>query len=268
MIKKGQQLTNCFLIAGVVLGGYSLFVSDPARAQSVEPDLEKEVRLPLPRTPDGGLLVENFESTQVGELPTGWYNRDFTVQITSPEESFKYRYKVVEENGNRYLHYEDTDAHHMNFPLGRRLNLHLEQTPVLSWKWRVNKLPENASEADDKRNDVAASIYVVFDMGKVAFFKKVPKSIRYTWSSTLPKGHESSVFFGNQKIVVVESGEEHLGRWKTFRRNIAEDYRRLFGEEPPERPLAILILSDGNSTGSIADAAYDDIIFYPASIID
>lgn len=240
----------------------------PLTAQSAMSELEKEVRMPLTRTLNGGLLIEDFESTALGELPSGWYNRDFTVKITSSEESFKYRYKVVEENGNRFLYYNDTDAHHMNFPLGRRMNLHLENTPVLSWKWRVSKLPENASEADDKRNDSAASIYVVFDMGKVAFFKKVPKSIRYTWSSTLPKGHESSVFFGNQKIVVVESGDEQLGRWKTFRRNIVDDYRRLFGEEPPERPLAILILSDGNSTGSVAEASYDDLIFYPESVID
>ena len=251
-----------------LVGSTILLPGEWIQAQSKESDLEREVRVPLARTGGGGLLVEDFESTPLGELPSGWYNRDFTVQITSPEESYKYRYEVVEEAGNRFLFYNHTDAHHMNFPLGRRTNLHLEQTPILSWKWRVNKLPENASEMDDKRNDAAASIYVVFDMGKVAFFKKVPKSIRYTWSSTLPKGHESSLFFGNQKIVVVESGVQHLGMWKTFRRNVAEDYRRLFGEEAPERPLAILILSDGNSTGSVAEAAYDDIIFYPDSTVD
>jgi hypothetical protein len=90
--------------------------------------------------------------------------------------------------------------------------------------------------------------------------KKVPKSIRYTWSSTLEEGTELSKFYGNQKIVVVESGSDQKGNWRTFERNIVEDYRRLFGDSPPENPIAILILSDGNSTNSHAKADYDDIM--------
>src|SRR5699024_6740081 len=104
-------------------------------------------------------------------------------------------------------------------------------------------------EDKDALNDVAASIYVVFDMGHV-LFKKVPKSIRYTWSSTLPEGTELSKLFGNQRIIVMGSGEKNIGTWQTFERNIVEDYKRLFGDNPPKRPLAILILSDGDSTDS------------------
>lgn len=255
-----------FLMSYLLISSLVDSTSNRLYAQSQDLELEKEVRAPLQRLPGGGLLIEDFETTDPGDLPSGWYNRDFTVEVVSPEERYKYRYKVVEEDGNRFLHYDHTDAHHLNFPLGKRMNLHLSETPILSWRWRVNKLPEDALETEDKRNDTAASIYVVFDMGKVAFFKRVPKSIRYTWSSTLPKGYESSLFFGNQKIVVVESGEEKLGSWNEFRRNIVEDYRRLFGEEPPARPLAILLLSDGNSTGTVAEAAYDDLLFLPADL--
>ena len=252
-----------FILTGLFSGFTSPDVSQ-LFAQTQQSEIDRDVRLPLQRLPEGGLLVEDFETTLPGDIPSGWYNRDFTVEVISPEERYKYRYQVVEEDGNRFLNYHHTDAHHLNFPLGRRMNLNLSETPILSWKWRVKKLPNNALETDDKRNDTAASIYVVFDMGKVAFFKRVPKSIRYTWSTSLPKGHEASLFFGNQKIVVVESGEEMLGSWKTFERNIVEDYRRLFGEEPPDRPLAILLLSDGNSTESVAEAAYDDLLFLPA----
>ena len=107
-----------------------------------------------------------------------------------------------------------------------------------------------------------AGDYVVFDLGRV-LFKKVPKSIRYTWSSSLPKGKEMSKFFGNQKIVVVGSGSRGTGGWKTFRRDIVEDYKRLFGDDPPETPLAILVLSDGDNTDSVAEADYDDIMLLP-----
>ncbi|MDZ7682594.1 MAG: DUF3047 domain-containing protein [Fodinibius sp.] len=91
----------------------------------------------------------------------------------------------------------------------------------------------------------------------------MPKTIRYTWSSTQKKDWEYSTFYGNQKIVVVESGPERTGQWMTFERNIVEDYKRLFGDKPPENPLAILILSDGNSTNSQVKADYGQIMLKP-----
>tara|TARA_R100000750_G_C2333617_1_gene91199 strand:+ start:67 stop:366 length:300 start_codon:yes stop_codon:yes gene_type:complete len=89
-------------------------------------------------------------------------------------------------------------------------------------------------------------------------FKKVPKTIRYTWSSTLPVGTELSKFYGNQKIIVIGTGNNNQGEWQTFERNIVEDYKRLFGDDPPNKPLALLILSDGNNTKSMVKADYDD----------
>jgi len=121
-------------------------------------------------------------------------------------------------------------------------------------------LPENANEDSSDRNDSVASVYVVFDFGRVALFKKVPKTIRYSWSSTLKEGTVTSKLFGNQNIIVVKSGEEDTGKWVKFERNLVEDYRRVFGDDPPETPLAILILSDGNSTGSYVEADYDDFM--------
>ena len=164
--------------------------------------------------------------------------------------------------GNKYLRYAGTKARHVNFPLKNRPQVNIYKTPILSWRWRVEKLPKGGNEKDDDYNDTAASIYVVFDMGHI-LFKRVPKSIRYTWSSTLKKGTEVSKFFGNQKIIVVESGPSQEGKWITFQRNIVKDYKRLFGEDPPKTPLAILILSDGDNTKSRAIADYDDIMLKP-----
>ncbi|HET8865674.1 MAG TPA: DUF3047 domain-containing protein, partial [Gracilimonas sp.] len=75
-------------------------------------------------------------------------------------------------------------------------------------------------------------------------------------------------FFGNQKIVVVESGEDEMGKWIRFERNIVEDYERLFGDKAPKRPMAILILSDADNTKSTAIADYDDIMLKPAKKTD
>lgn len=214
---------------------------------------------PLREMENGTLVIDDFEDESVGSLPSGWYNRDGKREVTHPAESRLFHYSVQEEDGNKFLHYEHTDARHLNFPLAKRNGLNIFETPVLSWKWRIHKLPEGANEDNNNLNDTAASIYVVFDMGRVALFKKVPKSIRYTWSSTLEEGTMTSKLFGNQKIVVVESGEDEKGEWITLERNIVEDYRRFFGDDPPKKPLAILLLSDGDSTGSMAIADYDEI---------
>ena len=212
---------------------------------------------------DGSVLLEDFEKYSVGTIPSDWYNQkgEHRPYTYNKKDQRGYKYSVQEENGNKFLHYKGQNAKHLNFPLvNKDVNIH--QTPILSWKWRISQVPKGGNEDDDDRNDVAASIYVVFDLGRV-LFKKVPKSIRYTWSSSLPKGKEMSKFFGNQKIVVVGSGSQGTGGWKTFRRNIVEDYKRLFGDDPPETPLAILVLSDGDNTDSVAEADYDDIMLLP-----
>lgn len=219
---------------------------------------------------NGSVLLESFENDSSGELPLGWYDRDGNKKLKNHKESFTsdYRYKVIQESGDKFLRYEGTRAKHINLPLINKdkeniYNINIYETPILSWKVRAHSLPENANEDSSDRNDAVASIYVVFDMGRIALFKKVPKSIRYSWSTTLEEGTETSKLFGNQKIVVVESGYERTGKWVTFERNIVEDYRRLFGDNPPETPLAILILSDGDSTNSFVKADYDDIMLKP-----
>lgn len=208
------------------------------------------------------LVLEDFENERLGALPSEWYDRDGDKRLWEYQEDARdeFKYKIAREDGNQYLNYEGTRAKHINYPLANKDYIDIYETPVLSWKARAWQLPENANEDSDSRNDAVMSIYVVFDFGRVALFKKVPKSIRYTWSTTLEKGTEISKLFGNQKIVVLESGKENQGKWITFERNIVEDYRRLFGDDPPSQPLAILILSDGDSTGSWVKADYDNIL--------
>ncbi|MEX0720791.1 MAG: DUF3047 domain-containing protein [Balneolaceae bacterium] len=212
---------------------------------------------------DGSVLLEDFEADGLEILPSRWYDRDANYRLLEYNKTVKdtYKYRVLKEDGNKFLRYEGQKAMHINLPLANRDNLNIHETPVLSWSWRVFDIPEGANE-DFGKNDVAASIYVVFNFGRV-LFKKVPKSIRYTWSSTLPVGTELSKFYGNQKIVVVASGEDWLGEWITFERNIVEDYERLYGDEAPVTPLAILILSDGDETHNNILADYDDIFLLP-----
>jgi hypothetical protein len=250
--KIGGVLFSCLLIAGAVGNSY---------AQK------------LHKKDNGVIIIDNFQGDTTGHLPYGWYKRDGEKKLInlSAEERSKFHYIIQQNHLNKYLHYEGTEAMHINFPLTNRKKeniyyLNVYQTPILSWKWRVFKLPQGADVEDNSRNDAAASIYVVWDLGHI-LFKKVPKTVRYVWGTSEPKGATFSKFFGNQKIIIVKSGAADEGKWITMQRNIVKDYEHLFGDKPPKFPLAILILSDGNNTNSRVEADYDDIKLKPSKSV-
>ncbi|MGF1669210.1 MAG: DUF3047 domain-containing protein [Balneolaceae bacterium] len=227
----------------------------------IESAYSQEPHTSLPEIGEGVLLIDDFEDDKIGSLPAKWFDQRATKSTLHFDEEYRneYKWKVLEEDGNKFLRYEGNRPKHMNFPLAEVKDLNTYDYSILSWKWRPHVLPEGAREDRNSKNDAVASIYVVWEMKRM-LFQRVPRSVRYTWSSTLDVGSNPTNLFGNQQILVLRSGEEGLGEWHTFERNIVKDYQDLYGENPPERPLAILIFSDASSTKTWAKNDYDDII--------
>jgi Protein of unknown function (DUF3047) len=67
------------------------------------------------------------------------------------------------------------------------------------------------------------------------------------------------------RIVVVESGPARRGTWLRQQRNVAADYRRLFGGTPP-RVGAVAVMIDADDTASSAEATIGDLIFMRGSV--
>ena len=65
-------------------------------------------------------------------------------------------------------------------------------------------------------------------------------------------------------MIAVESGSAQTGRWVVEKRNVLEDYRRVFGTDPPKAG-AIAIMTDTDNTGEEAVAYYGPIRILPAS---
>jgi hypothetical protein len=59
-------------------------------------------------------------------------------------------------------------------------------------------------------------------------------------------------------MLAVRSGDEQAGQWLSEQRDIVADFRRLFGEDPPQAG-AIAIMTDTDNTGAEATAWYGDI---------
>jgi hypothetical protein len=204
-------------------------------------------------------IVEDFEADVLGELPAKWFNRDgdyIPAMLTDSVARQNYPYRIMAENGNKFLRYEGSEARHLMVNVRDLDSLDIEKTPTFSWKWRVWDLPVRGNEDVEARNDVAASVYVLFETSVLG-----PKVLRYTWSTELPALKSVSKNLGRHKILVLQSGSKRKGEWITEKRNLAADYKQFFGGNFSGRPLAILILSDANSTNSFAKADYDDFLF-------
>jgi hypothetical protein len=61
-------------------------------------------------------------------------------------------------------------------------------------------------------------------------------------------------------MFVVESGAGKVNQWVNEERNIFEDYKKAFGQEPP-MISGIAIMTDTDNTGESATAYYGDILF-------
>ncbi|MCS7082292.1 MAG: DUF3047 domain-containing protein [Bacteroidetes bacterium] len=221
------------------------------------------LRRPLPGS---AVLIEDFELDPPGHWPQAWGAledrrlRPITAQDTA---AGRYPFRIRRECDNQFVRVRTEGIWtYVLYPNGERRIWNLHTHPVLYWNWRVRRLPRGAREDQRAIDDSAAGLMITFSVNALG----VPRTIRYVWSSTLPVGTVlSKGVWGNLKIVVVASGPEGLNRWMSLVRDVRQDYRRLFGGEPPAIPLAIGLWSDSDSTQDQSEADFDNLIALPSA---
>jgi hypothetical protein len=140
----------------------------------------------------------------------------------------------------------------------RRIHIDLTRTPVLHWRWRVENVLDNVNERARSGDDYAARVYVIVS-GGLLFWRT--RAVNYVWSNNQPRGTVwPNAFTANARMVAVESGKERLGRWVDERRNVREDFARVFGEQVDAIDAAAL-MTDTDNSGQRAIAYYGDIYF-------
>lgn len=185
------------------------------------------------------LVLDDFNSG----LKENWQRKDFNGQTL---------YRIVTLEDEKVLLAESEAA---ASALVFETEYELRDYPVLSWRWKINNIHPKGDSQTKAGDDYAARIYVVFPH----WFTPMTRSINYIWANKLPKGsHTPSRYTANSVMLATQSGPENRGRWITERRNVREDYRKIFGEDPPTVG-AIAIMTDSDDTGGSAIAWYDDI---------
>lgn len=224
------------------------------------------VLMPLGLQPAQGQTVENrarividdFESYGDGELPTRWRAQldGRLVPLTAAFFDDNEHIQARRESGNGFARaYADGQTVHVNMDNGSDFDWDTSTHSRLAWDWRAVRLPEGSREDRDRLNDSGAGIYIVFSIDGT--FIKRPRVIKYVYSASLPVG--TVLTYGKLKVIVASSANEGSGSWQHVERDVVRDYRKVFGEDPPRRPLRLRLWSDSDNTGTVAVADFDNI---------
>lgn len=172
--------------------------------------------IPLHVAAEEAIVIDDFEHG----LKPGWEVKEFKGRT---------EYSVLEMEGDRILKAVSKAS---ASALIYKYEYDLKKYPMLTWRWKVENTIIKGNEAKKEGDDYSARIYVIFPN----WFPPLTKSINYIWANKLSKGnHIPNPFYSKAVMLAVESGSENVGKWISEKRNVYEDFKMLFGEEPPRR---------------------------------
>lgn len=255
-LRNAAALACCAALAGCAAAP----VDELLASTAIVAELERET----------GALVEaaRFSEGRAGEPLPGWDRF-----IVSPF-SGRSEYALVKGNPRVVLEGR-ADGSASGFY--RRIRIDPVRHPVIEWRWRVLQAPAGVDPRVPARDDSPARVIVAFhgDLKRLDFSEKfalrlykaltgekMPYAIiMYSWSSSAPVGTVvANDQTGKIQTIVVENGGGRVGEWHELRRNVLEDFRRAFGEEPWDI-VAVGVMTDAKNTNEKARAQYGDISF-------
>jgi hypothetical protein len=147
---------------------------------------------------DDRVVVADFSlGADVRGVPEAW-------QLA--ENSGQASFSLAKVDGLNALLLRSADT---SFSIQRRVKIDLERYPILTWKWKVTRLPTGGDFRKAKTDDQAAQLFLALSR---------TKAIVYVWETTAPQGliaEASAPPLMRVKVVVVRSGPLQTGRWIT-----------------------------------------------------
>jgi hypothetical protein len=161
--------------------------------------------------------------------------------------------------------------------LYRAIEVDLDDTPVLTWRWRVDE-PVPPTDLTQKGDDTALTIYVGFpwDPGEASFTERLTRPLVEAYAGEDAPGRVLAYVFGGDHprgewvasphlrsaggMCVLRPADSPTGQWFEERVDLVEDYRAAFGEDPPD-PTQIAISADTDDTGSTSRGFVGNLAF-------
>jgi hypothetical protein len=184
-------------------------------------------------------------------------------------------YQLVEQEGVVVIQADSTEG---GSGLSRKLHIDPRRNPIIEWRWRVPRDSGQGGAAGPSSVSPPVRLSLAFDgdpakldfddrtklrMAKALTVSGLPyASLLYVWQHRRPVNSVyASPHTERVKHIVVESGEQRLDQWVSVRRNVLEDYKRAFGEEPGNI-VAVGIMTDFGDNNRPRRAFYGDITFH------
>ena len=161
--------------------------------------------------------------------------------------------------------------------IGLPFSIDPQVSPLLTWRWKVSRSLDRADMDEKSGDDYAARVYVFFDVPleslsftertkiRLARFvtgSEVPTAaLCYVWDNKHRIGFtRASPYTSRVQKMVLQSGAEKVGQWQTETRDVAADFRKLFGHEPP-RITGVAVGNDTDDTHEQVTTWYGDVVF-------
>ncbi|HWM44118.1 MAG TPA: DUF3047 domain-containing protein [Burkholderiales bacterium] len=221
----------------------------------------------LPRERGAVVEVARFSRLRAGDSLAPW-EPWLIVRGNTPTS-----YRVAEVDGVAAL---EADSAQGGSGMWRKVRIDPHAQPVMEWRWRVPAEVETRLEKNSSTSPaVRLSLAFHGDPGKLDFDDRVKlrmaraltvnglpyASLLYVWMVGVPVDTVlHSPHTDRVRMIVAESSVKRAGEWITLRRNVLEDYRRAFGEEPDDI-VAVGLMTDPGDDGSRRRAFYGDITF-------
>ena len=202
-----------------------------------------------------------------GALPQGW--SPVLLPYGRPAE-----FKLVRDDGRTVLQVHSDNAFGA---VAHTLDVEPLRSPILSWRWKVDRVVQGAQMQVKGREDFAARVYVSFDypLEKLsagtrtklrlarAFFGFVPAAaICYVWDNSHPPGTAVwSPHYDQVRVIVLESGNGRAGQWVEEKRDVEADFRAAFGatwQGPTPKIAAVVAGNDTDQTDEAVTAWFGD----------
>jgi hypothetical protein len=259
------RIARCWFLLPAVLLVPSCATVSPGDELTWSAALDKT--LPLQKADT--IPVARFSALRAGGTDFGGWEPWVMLRGNTPTD-----YRLVERDGVVVV---QADSSAGGSGLYRKIRIDPHRNPILEWRWRVprDSGAGGANGPSAASPPVRLSLAFDGDASKLDFDDRTKlrlakaltpnglpyASLLYVWLMNAPAEKlYSSPHTERVRHIVVESGEARLGQWVVERRNILQDYRRAFHEEPGDI-VAVGLMTDYGDNGAPRRAFYGDITF-------
>ena len=185
------------------------------------------------------------------------------------------RYSIEIENDMRYLKTE-SNASASGIVFKKEFNVY--EYPEIKWRWKISNVYKKGNAREKSGDDYPIRVYIIFkyDPEKASFGQKIKyglakklygeypphSSLNYIWANRHHKEEVlTNTYAKEAKMVILRWGDEQAGTWQEEEVTIINDYRKIFGEDPPDTG-SIALMNDSDNTGEHSVSYIDYIEVY------